>query len=400
MLSITSNYKCRLLRQNVTSIYLFTAIALAAMSVPKICLGADHLPVSLQLFHPLATSPDPETDTNVRLGLIFGRSGNIAGFDACGVISVTDGCFSGVQLTGLYSRVGGSFAGFSANIGLQIHQGPAAGFQYSGLANFHYNFFTGAQFCCVLNYTGKGFRGAQISGLMNLNDGTGGFLQVGSIANVNVGTFGGMQLAAVMNFAGAKASGGQYALLNYAARLKGVQIGLVNITEDMSGVQLGALNISRRIAGVPVGLINLTDDGQVNCVVYASNLSLYNLGLRTVANNWSSVVSLGYSDQTSDAVNSLFLGWHFGRLFPISHRLGLTADVGYLHIVPGDYNDSQINNDVHYALQIRLFADYRLTNSFSMIGGVGSSKVFSDYTSHARFTTEGHVFGGIILFNL
>lgn len=369
------------------------------MSAPKACLGAGYHPISLQIFHPLATSPNPETDTSVRLGLIFGRSGNITGFDACGVVSITEGRFSGVQLTGLYSQIGGSFTGISINNGVQVHQGPAAGIQFSGLVNFHQDFFTGVQFSGILNYTSKGFRGVQFSGLMNLNDCSGGVLQISSIANVNVRTFGGMQLAGIMNFAGSETFGLQTAMLNYADRLKGVQIGLLNITEDMSGVQFGAVNISRRIAGVPVGLVNLTDDGRVNCVVYASNLSLYNIGLRTIVNNWSSVISLGFSDQASDAVNSAFLGWHFGRLFPISPELGLTADAGYLHVIPGDYDDSLINDELHYALQMRLFADYRLTNSFSLIGGIGFSTVFLEYAPHTRSTTEGHVFGGISLFN-
>lgn len=398
MFKAISNCRRRQFSQGVASAFLFTVIILATMSAPKICLGADHHLVSLQFFHPLATSPNYKTDTNVRLGLIFGRSGSIAGFDACGVASITNENFSGVQLTGLYSWIGGSFTGISFNSGVQIHQGSAAGVQFSGIANFHQDFFTGVQFSGYLNYTSKGFRGAQLSGLMNLNDGSGGFLQFSSVTNVNVRVFRGMQLAAIMNFAGSETFGGQVALLNYADRLEGVQIGLLNITEDMSGVQLGVVNISRRTAGVPVGLINLTDDGRVNCLLYTSNLSLYNIGLRTVVNNWSTVFSLGYSDQASDAVNSAFLGWHFGRLFPINPKLGLTADAGYLHIIPRDYDDIRIDDGQHYALQMRLFADYRLSNSFSLIGGAGFSTVFSEYTTHARSTTEGHVFGGISLF--
>jgi hypothetical protein len=382
----------------VSSTIVIVVLAVWTMSAPNVSLAADHHPASLQIFHPLATSPNPDTTTNARFALIYGRSGHIAGFDASGVASTTNGDFTGLQLTGLYSRVNGTFKGVSFNFGIQTHHGPAGGIQVAGLANYHRDFFAGGQFSGFLNYTRRGFVGAQFSALMNLNDGYGGYLQASSVANVNVKDFGGMQLAAFMNFGGAEVFGAQAAMVNYAVRISGAQIGLLNITQEITGLQLGVVNLSQKITGTPIGLVNLTDDGLVQGLVYGSNLSLFNVGVRTLVNNWSSVVSLGYSDQSSDARNSGFLGWHFGRMFNAGNKLDLTLDGGFLHIIPKGYDDPQINDDLHYALQVRLFADYRLGKTVSLIGGGGFSTVFSEYTTHARSQTEGHVFGGISLF--
>lgn len=380
---------------------LLAAIALISVSGPSTCLAAEHHPVSLQLFHPVATSPDAETSTNLRLAFLYGRSGNIQGVDASGVASIISGDFTGLQFTGLYSDVRGTFQGVSFNAGVQRHGGFASGVQFAGLANFHNDFFAGAQFAGSLNYTRKGFVGAQISGLMNLNDGYGGYLQASSVANVNVMAFGGLQLAAIMNFAGDETFGGQIALMNYAHNMEGVQLGLVNLVEGISGLQMGVVNISQNIEGMPLGLVNLTNDGQINGLAYGSNLGLFNAGVRTVVNNWSSIVSLGYSDQSSSdqkASDSGFLGWHFGRQFPLGSQTDLTVDAGYLHIIPRDYDDPNINDDPHFAIQMRLFADYRLGKSVALFGGGGLSTIFSEYSTHARSETEAHVFGGISLF--
>ncbi len=365
------------------------------------CLAADHQPVSLQLFHPLSTSPNPDTSTNFRLAVLFGRSGSIQGVDLSGVASITEGDMTGLQMTGIYQKVRGSFTGVSYNLGVQSHAGPATGVQFAGLSNFHQDFFAGAQFAGALNYTHRGFLGAQFSGLMNLNDGYGGYLQVSSVANVNVKAFGGLQLAAFMNFAGDETFGTQIAFMNYANQIEGAQFGFINLAEEISGLQMGLFNKSKINRGIPVGLINITDDGHADGVVYASNLSLYNVGLRTVVNNWSSIVSLGYTDQSSianKATNSGFLGWNFGRLFPVRPHLDLTVDAGYLHIIPKEYDDSSINDNQHFALQMRLFADYRFGKSVALFGGGGFSTIFSEYTTHARSETEVNFFGGISLF--
>jgi hypothetical protein len=401
MFKTTKNSYRSLVSQAPTFAIILVAITMVGLSAPGVCLAADHHPVSLQFFHPLSTSTNPEASTNARLALLYGRSGNIQGFDATGVASITGGDFTGVQMTGLYSQVRGSFTGASFNFGVQVHQGVATGVQFSGIANFHQDFFAGAQISGSLNYTHRGFVGAQISGLMNLNDGYGGYLQASSVANVNVKAFGGVQLAAIMNFAGDETFGAQLALLNYADQIQGAQIGLLNLAHKMSGLQMGVVNISNNIEGVPLGLVNLTDDGQVDGLVYGSNLALYNVGLRTVVNNWSSMVSLGYSDQSSvssKASNSGFLGWHFGRVFPVNGKFDLTVDAGYLHIIPKDYDDAAINDEPHFALQMRLFADYHLGKNVSLFGGGGLSTIFSEYTTHARSETEAHLFGGISLF--
>lgn len=376
-------------------------VLLAFGGVSSTAWADNHHPVSLQFFHSVATSPDPDTSTNFRLALLYGRSGDINGFDLTGAASVTGGDFSGIQLTGLYSQVRGSFRGLSLNAGVQHHKSRASGLQVSGLANVHQDLFTGVQMAGSLNYSHRGFQGVQISALMNLNDSHGSFLQTSAIANVNVKTYSGLQLAGIMNFTGQETRGAQLALLNFAVEMSGAQVGVVNLAQNFSGLQAGIVNISNQIEGTPFGVVNLTNDGEINALAYASNLGLYNLGLRTVVNQWSSVLSLGYSDVSSGddvAKNSGFLGWNFGRQVPLSEKLILTLDAGYLHIIPQDYEEPEINDEPHYALQLRAFVDVSLGDSVALFGGGGLSTIFSEYTTHARSHSEGNVFGGISLF--
>lgn len=401
MLKISEKINKARLNRLCTLAVLVGVLALNTVANPQVCQAESHHPVSLQLFHPVATSPNPETSTNFRLAILYGRSGDVSGIDASGIASTTKGSFSGLQLTGLYSQVNGEFTGVSLNAGVQNHQDSSTGVQLSGIANYHQHYFAGAQFAGFLNYTHKGFVGAQVSGLMNLNDGYGGYFQVSSVANVNVKAFGGFQLSGGMNFGGGEVFGVQAALLNYAKEMQGAQFGLINMAEEVSGLQLGVVNISNRIEGTPVGLVNLTDDGQIHGMAYGSNLALVSAGVQTVVNNWSSIVSLGYSDQSSSetkASDSGFLGWHFGRVLPVANQLDLTLDAGYLHIIPKDYDDETINDDPHFALQMRLFANYRLGKTVAIFGGGGLSTIFSEYSTHARSETEAHVFGGISLF--
>ncbi len=377
-------------------------VLLLALTVGFNAFGADdHHPVSLQFFHSLATSPNPDTDTNFRLALLYGRSGDISGFDLSGAASLTGGDFSGVQVTGLYSQVRGTFRGLSVTAGVQHHKSQASGLQISGLANFHQDLFTGVQVAGSLNYSHRGFQGIQISSLMNLNDGHGSFLQTSAIANVNVKTYQGLQLAGILNFTGQETQGAQAALFNFAVQMSGAQVGVVNMARDFSGLQAGIINISDQIEGTPFGVVNLTDDGEINALAYASNLGLFNLGLRTVVNQWSSVLSLGYSDVSGCdqvAQNAGFLGWHFGRQVPLGEKLILTLDAGYLHIIPQGYEEPEIHDEPHFALQLRAFVDFPLGETVGLFAGGGLSTIFSEYTTHARSCSEGHVFAGISLF--
>jgi len=370
------------------------AIPCAAQPNPD----SPHHFASLQLLHPIATSPDPETTTNLRLSIFYGRSGAIHGIDLNAVAGVTSGDVTALQLTGFYASTGGIFRGMSLTGGLSRLKSGGAGFQFSGLANYDEDVFAGLQMAGLLNYTSRGFAGAQISSIMNLNDGGGTFLQASSVANVNAGPFAGAQLAVFLNAANAKMGGGQLALVNFAESLNGFQLGILNLANEFTGLQIGALNISNEFSGMPIGLVNMDDNSRKEWMFYGSNLSLANIGFRTVLNKWSSVLSAGYGDVQGDVEASLFLGWNFGRNISLTERWDLTIDLGYQHIMPKVSNNPDENDRLHYSLQARALGEFHLNDSLGIVGAVGSSTVFSEYTSGAENETDLLFSAGIVLY--
>jgi hypothetical protein len=352
---------------------------------------------SLQLLHPLATSPDPETTTNFRLSVFYGRSGGVHGLDLNAVAGVTSGDVTALQLNGLYSRTGGVFKGMSATLGV-THTGPAAGFQFSGLANYNEDAFAGAQFAGVLNYTNRGFGGAQISGVLNLNDGAGTFFQFASVANVNVGPFAGFQASALINAANSRMGGGQLAIANYAESLNGVQVGVINMSNEMHGLKVGVVNTAQEFSGTAIGLVNMDNSSRKEWMFYGGNHSLVNIGFRTVLNRWSSIVSVGYGDAIGDMGEALFFGWNFGRNIPLAERWDLTIDLGFQHVIPKVSNNPEENDRLHFALQARALGEYHLNASLGLVGSLGASNIYSDYASGATSETEFVFTAGIVLY--
>jgi len=354
--------------------------------------------VSLQLLHPIATSPNPETTTNFRLSIFYGRSGAIHGIDLNAIAGVTSADVTALQLTGLFASTGGIFRGMSFTGGISHLKGGGAGFQVSGLANYDEDVFAGLQMAGLLNYTSRGFAGAQVSAVMNLNDGGGTFLQASSVANVNAGPFAGAQVAFFINAANARMGGGQLALVNFAESLNGIQLGFLNLAHEFHGLQIGVLNLNNEFSGTPIGVINMDDHSRKEWMFYGSNLSLANIGFRTVLNKWSSVLSTGYGDVQGDVEASLFLGWNFGRVIPLTERWDLTIDLGYQHIMPKKSNNPEENDRLHFSLQARALGEFHLNDSLGIVGAVGSSTVFDEYTSDADNKTDLLFSAGIVLY--
>jgi len=373
-------------------------IGLAVPCAAQPNYDSPHHIASLQLLHPIATSPNPETTTNFRLSVFYGRSGAIHGLDLNAVAGVTSGDVTALQLTGLFASTGGIFRGMSFTGGISHLKRGGAGFQISGLANYDEDVFAGLQVAGLLNYTSRGFAGAQVSAVMNLNDGGGTFLQASSVANVNAGPFAGAQVAVFLNAANAQTGGGQLALVNFAEDLNGIQLGFLNLANEFHGLQIGVLNLNNEFGGTPIGLVNIDDDSRKEWMFYGSNLSLANIGFRTVLNKWSSVLSTGYGDVQGEVEASLFLGWNFGRNIPLSKRWDLTIDLGYQHIMPKVSNNPDENDRLHFSLQARALGEFHLNDSLGIVGSVGSSTVYSEYKSGAANETALLFSAGIVLY--
>jgi len=360
-------------------------------------VGSHHF-LTLQFLHPAATSPNPETSATVRLSVLYGRSGGINGLDLNLGAAVTSGDVTAFQATGLYSQVGGRFQGLSITGGMQNLRSDGVGFLFTLGANHIEGNFVGLQSAGLLNLNRGHFAGAQVSGLVNLNDGAGTFLQLASAANVNAGPFAGLQLSAFLNAANSTIGGGQIALLNFADRMNGFQVGAVNLGREFHGLQVGVLNFNREFSGTPIGLINMANDDRREWHFTATNLSLLNIGFRTVLNGWSSVVNFGRGDMQGDVENAWFVGWHYGHLLLTRPSWELTLDVGYEHIIPEKSDNPDDNDRLHYALQARLLGDWKIKDHLGIIGAVGLSTVFDEYSTNAASKTDALITGGIVLY--
>ena len=380
----------------IGSLALLVGLAVPCAAQPD--HNSPHHFASLQLLHPIATSGDPETTTNFRLSIFYGRSGAIHGVDLNAVAGVTSGDVTALQMTGLFASTRGIFQGMSLTGGLSHLKSGGAGFQVSGLANYDEDVFAGLQMAGILNYTSRGFAGAQVSAVMNLNDGGGTFLQASSVANVNAGPFAGAQVAAFINAANSRMGGGQLALVNFAENMNGIQLGFLNLAHAFHGLQIGIVNLNNEFSGTPIGLVNMDDQSRKEWMFYGSNLSLANIGFRTVLNQWSSVLSAGYGDVQGDVDATLFLGWNFGRNIPLNERWDLTIDLGYQHIMPTKSNNPAENDRLHYSLQARALGEYHLNDSLGIVGAVGLSTVYSDYSSSAEKETDLLFSAGIVLY--
>ena len=92
--------------------------------------------VDLHFLHPLATSPDPETDTTVRLSLLWARSHTVKALDLGLVASGTSGDVTGLQWATAYADVGGDLRGVAGTMGVHRVGGDARGIQFSVLAGW------------------------------------------------------------------------------------------------------------------------------------------------------------------------------------------------------------------------------------------------------------------------
>jgi len=389
----------RILRKSQQSILLLVLL-LAVSSVPGLAEpGAyPHHPVNLSFFYPISTSRNPEISTNFRLNLIYGDVGAIRGVDINGIVGRVRRDMVGLQATGGYSHITGEMQGITVSGIATYVESDAKGFQYSGFVNFNRGDFIGYQFAQLFNYVEGDLIGVQTTGLFNLNDGDVKYFQFSAIANAIAGDMTGVQTAIGMNYVNQRMHGGQAGLVNFATEMKGIQIGLGNITGVGRGFQVGAVNIARELDGVPIGVINYTEEGDADWVTFGSSLAAVSTGVRTTHRRFYSVLAGGVGDLKEKRNDTAFISWHYGYSIPVSPAWKLSVDAGYLHIVPTPSDDEDVNTDLHYAIQGRLLAEYRISEKTKIFGGAGVSTIFSEYSSDASSETEPLVVLGISLY--
>jgi len=374
------------------------ALVLLLGASPAASAEPAHHPVNFSLYFPVGTNQDPDISTNFRMSLIYGRVGEVRGVDFNAGVSIIQRDMRGLHATLLYSKVAGDFKGVEfAGLVNNIY-GDVSGLQFSGLVNFNHGHMSGLQYASMFNAVEGGFSGAQVSSVLNTNRGDGGFLQLAGLANMNEGDFRGGQIG-LFNFGSSHFKGFQAGLFNTVAWMHGLQVGLINMGYESHGVQLGVLNLAHDSQGMPIGLINIDEtNGDVDWVVFGSNLAAIGTGVRTTVNRWYSILWAGYGDQQGDVENAGFIGWNYGYSFPIGGKWKLDVDLGFVNIMPEVQTDPEVNDKVHYALQARALLEVRLADNFSAFAGGGVSSIYSEYSSNAQQETEPNVVLGISLF--
>ncbi|MBD3220193.1 hypothetical protein GF314_03045 [bacterium] len=369
------------------------AIVLVATGTPV--LAGPHHAVSLQVLHPFGTSPDPTTSTDVRLSLLWGRSQSVGLFDLGLVATQTDGDVRGVQWVGAYAGIDGDLRGVGITSGLHRVSGDVGGAQFGGVASWTWGRVGGLQYGTLLSYAEDGVSGAQLSGLINICDGPGRWAQLSTVANVIASEFTGLQASTLFNSSGGTMQGAQFGLLNFARRADGVQIGLVNVAERARGVQIGLINATREMHGLPLGLVNASDDGVRGPVLYATSVSLVNVGYRSEVNGWYSTIAAGWYEVGADQTSAGSVAWHFGRRIWGDRHRSLAIDVGAVHLIPENAGERP-DERLHPSVQIRLTGDLWLNGHWGLHGAVGLAATAGSYDDGADSEDELLLAAGVM----
>ena len=386
-----------ILRARASSIIVAALIVAGFAATARVAHAEKHHPVNVTLFYPIGTNQDPAVSTNFRLSLIYGRVASVKGIDIGGLVARVDGEMRGLQFAGLHSYTGGDLAGATVSAGINYVGGEARGVQM-GFVNYDRRGFGGLQYGYAFNYVEGGVRGVQVSSLFNLVNGDARFLQISGVASAVGGNFRGVQVAAAVNHVNGAMTGLQLAGANMAADARGAQVGGLNMAGTMRGAQVGLVNLSRELDGVPVGMVNWTDGVQADWVTWGSNLAGVASGVRTIVNDWYSILSVGGVDVLDSVNETGFIGWHYGRRLRLPRGWSIGADLGYLHIIPPKSDDPNVNDEEHPAVQGRFLAEWRYGKRFSVFAGGGASAVWDAYDNDAGVRGEPLFFGGVSLF--
>jgi hypothetical protein len=382
-------------------------LARAALAAAVLCLAAPrpaaaqegkHHPVNLTFLYPIGTNQDPNISTTFQLSVLHGRVGSLRGLGINGVVSMLERDMRGIQLTGVYSQVGGESRGLRVTGAANYTKGDASGIHLGGIANVHRGAVRGLELGGLMNLVGGSMSGIQVTSLANVVDqGVKGF-QISGFANSVGGPVDGWQLASGFNYAAGGLVGLQIGGANVAPRMEGTQIGIANFAARSTGLQMGVFNRAEEQRGIPFGMVNLARNGDADWVIYGSNVSGFNTGVRTSIRRFYSMLTAGLPDVQGDVSQSLVLTWNYGYAIPAGKRTSIGVDLGFAHYIPEKVEDPDENDRLHYALQARALAERTFSQKMKGFVGAGVARISDDYRLDAPFETEPLFFGGVALY--
>jgi hypothetical protein len=343
------------------------------------------------LFYPVASNAsEPDVQTSLHLNLVYGRIGTLDGF-ALGTVTANSGRVEGSRIALGANLVGGDVSGVDIAVGGNLGKsslygvGIAAGFNLMGAD------LAGVQIAGGFNYLHGRARGVQVAGGANVAlDGLDG----GQISAVNVaGDTTGAQLGAV-NVA-RDTDGGQISAANVARDVNGVQIGAVNVGRNVNGVQLGVVNVANDVDGIPIGLVSVTKSGGVHPMVWASSLSVANVGVKFATRYTYTIISGSYD--RSDGQNFLGPGFAIGGRIPLPLAFSIDTDLQAMQLFgePFDANRPSRADDRTF-FKWRAALSFEIFKHLSVFGGGSVAAKFTfpnDTMTYKGIIGEG--FGGV-----
>lgn len=307
---------------------------------------ADRHYFSVQAFYPVSTNKSKEDFTYANFTLAYGRIGEVRGADL--------------------------------SYGLSMVRRGLTGFQGSCLLAYTAEDLKGAAGTGVGSVIGAGLYGAQGSGLFNWVGGDMVGAQGAGVVNVVKGKTKGFQAAGGVNLARGEVDGFQVAPVNISGNVRGMQLGVVNMAGDVKGVQLGIVNVSKTMHGLPLGIVSISENGGMEAVAFGSSLTAANLGVRFRAGFVYTMLSAGgYNlDRDDDRDKSVAGAFHLGARVPVS-RFYLDADAGCVYLDNGAFAEmGEGDRTDRMAVQGRAVLGFRITDSFSVFTGGGTSYIF------------------------
>jgi hypothetical protein len=324
--------------------------------------------VNLSIWDPFATMPlSHHQPVWFSLGLPESKTSLLKGVSINLFNGINYGKMNGVQFAGIYSRTDSAANGFSFAGLYNIQRGSFTGLATSGLMNINRWNLHGIQASAVQNIEITDLEGAQVAGFMNVVGGTLKGMQIAAGFNVVNSSHPSVQLAGIVNFGLHDVQGVQVAgIANYATSLSGVQIGILNFTQHLRGAQIGIVNYSADTNAVKIGLVSINPRTQVRPVLYWSNVSTYNVGMRFMNRLTYSMIGFGTPYDPMRFESSGLLFYRLGVYHKIDHVI-LSSDLGisYLLFFSSSHGDSGLSREA------RINAEYAFPKGISLFASGG-----------------------------
>ena len=306
------------------------------------------------LFFPLATNADePELHTHFDFNLLYGHIGELNGLEV-GTVSVVNGNASGLQAALLTNLVAERVS--------------------AGQLIFAFN-------------SGRSLEGAQLAPV-----------------NRTQGAMQGLQVGA-LNLAGSLSKGVQIAAVNEAGDFEGMQIGLVNVGKRVHGMQLGLLNIADDVDGVPIGLISVSRAGGVHPMVWTSDTTFVNVGVK-FGTRFTYTMLSGAAHSVDD-YGLYGGGLTIGGSIPLARRVGADLDLQALHLFANTaccrdrFTGAVARRDDQSLAKVRASLRLQWQEHLSFFAGIGvTGKVtypLRGDDTEVKLTLLPELFGGVQL---